>query len=331
MPRRDFPHSIPEINYLDESWVAQATIAEQSLFFLLDTGSSDTWVNGPDCESPDGSCGAESVDPIFDPATNAVNYTGLQFTTFYSGGSNVSGLLYSGNLNLAGISAKTTFGVAKHSYGNNMPASGIFGLNFKSLNSFSNGNFMDLSNIKSLSFYFSNWINNDLGLLTINGVDETKFIGPIKYVPSSDKDYTLDPSGGEFIVGGCAIPMKFKPGDLSYVDTGTTLLLVPNTVAAQLNSAIGADPVTMAINCSSAGTSPSITMNFQNISLVLGPEHYIMRPRSGGCFSGIGGMGESGYAWGDTFLRAVYTVFDREHTRIGFAQAVHPRLNSASA
>jgi hypothetical protein len=42
------------------------------------------------------------------------------------------------------------------------------------------------------------------------------------------------------------------------------------------------------------------------------------------CYSGIAGGGNDMGIFGDTFLRAYYSIYDSANARVGFAQAKHP-------
>jgi hypothetical protein len=44
----------------------------------------------------------------------------------------------------------------------------------------------------------------------------------------------------------------------------------------------------------------------------------------GNCVTGFANADDGPLILGDSFLRAVYTVYDLDNGRVGFAQAVHP-------
>ncbi|KAJ3124028.1 hypothetical protein HK100_011409, partial [Physocladia obscura] len=84
------------------------------------------------------------------------------------------------------------------------------------------------------------------------------------------------------------------------------------------------------IDCGILNTGPKITFALQHISIEIGPQQYVISRKDGTCFSGISDIGSissfSGpaYIFGDTFLRAAYTMYDIANNRLGFAQAIHP-------
>ncbi|KAJ3092667.1 hypothetical protein HK100_006892, partial [Physocladia obscura] len=169
------------------------------------------------------------------------------------------------------------------------------------------------------------------------------YTGTLEYVSlSSDTYYQFNPTGGKFTVNGASTTVT----DGSYgaiADTGTTLLLVPSSIATALNKAIGSGSYSSSegiypIACSIYNTGPSIVFTLGSVSISIGPNQYVLSNLDGTCISGITTIGtiSSGsiaYIFGDTFLRAAYTVFDVANNRLGFAQAVHPTsiVNNISA
>ncbi|KAJ3128396.1 hypothetical protein HK100_009190 [Physocladia obscura] len=316
-----FPISLVDnSNYL---YTALASLNNQTFAFNLDTGSSDTWIRGPSCSSPDGSCGVAGQVSF---NTTSANNTGLTWTASYGVGS-VSGRIFYGAASLGGLEVNMNFGVTTQetSMGN---SDGILGLAYSSINQIGGGNFVSVANISSFSFYLSNMADGDNGELTINGVDTTKYTGSLQYIPISlNQWYTFDPAGGAFIVNGARIPLT-NDGSTAIADTGTSLLLVPSNISSAINNAIGAT-VEGVIPCSVANTGPKITFSLASIRIDIGPQIYVLSNSDGTCFSGVASIGTISagglaYIFGDTFLRAAYSTFDISNNRLGFAQAVHP-------
>ncbi|KAJ3203335.1 hypothetical protein HDU82_006664 [Entophlyctis luteolus] len=338
-------------NFNDELYTTTATLGGQTFSFDLDTGSSDVWVRGANCVSTDQSCGVTG-QAAFDTAATTATATGNTWTTTYGSGA-VEGNVYTGTATLAGISASMNFGVSTQEVGFNSPGAGLWGLAFSSLNQITpNGDFTSAAGIQSMGFYFSNWINGtecvlqsintitgDAGVLTMNGVDQSKFSGTLQYVPlSADTYYKFDATGSTFTVNGASVSLSTPNGAIA--DTGTTLLLLPSATAASINAAIGATKTTStvySIACSALNTGPSITFALSTVSIVISPNEYVISNGDGTCFSGIASLGTGtttiSAIFGDTFLRAAYTVFDIANNQLGFAQAVHPTaiVNNISA
>ncbi|KAJ3206007.1 hypothetical protein HDU83_003938 [Entophlyctis luteolus] len=324
-------------NFNDELYTTSATLGGQTFAFDLDTGSSDVWVRGANCVSTDGSCGVAGQS-AFDTAATTATATGNTWMTTYGSGA-VEGNIYTGTASLAGITATMNFGVSTQEVGFNSPGAGLWGLAFSALNQITpNGDYTTAAGIQSMAFYFSNWINGDAGVLTMNGVDQSKFSGTLQYVPlSADTYYKFDATGSTFTVNGAATTISTPNGAIA--DTGTTLLLLPSAAAASINAAIGATASTStvySIPCSAVNTGPSITFALSTVSIVISPHEYVISNGDGTCFSGIASLGATttiSAIFGDTFLRAAYTVFDIANNQLGFAQAVHPTaiVNNISA
>ncbi|KAJ3195695.1 hypothetical protein HDU83_004238 [Entophlyctis luteolus] len=321
-------------DYTDEYYTTTATLGNGQTFnFDLDTGSSDVWIRGASCTSSDGSCG-QSGQAAFDTTDSSVSDAGSTWTTNYGSGS-VSGEIYSGSASLGDASANINFGVSTSETGFTDASDGLWGLAYSSINEISGGNFVSAAGISSLSFYFSNSADGDNGELTINGVDSSKYSGSLEYISiSSDTYYQFNPKGATFTVGSKKIAFT-NTGNGAIADTGTSLLLIPNAMSDSLNSAIGAGAYDSsqgiyAIDCSKASSGPTITFKLSNVAITIPSSIYVMSDGNGGCISGISRIGSissgSGpaYIFGDTFLRAAYSVFDVANNRLGFAQAVHP-------
>ncbi|KAJ3203813.1 hypothetical protein HDU82_006284, partial [Entophlyctis luteolus] len=323
--------SIALTDFYDEYYTTTATLGKsQSFNFDLDTGSSDVWIRGPSCTSSDGSCGT-SGQATFSTSDSSVSKTSSKWTTSYGSGE-VSGNIYSGNVTLAGVAAKINFGVSTSETGFSY-IDGLWGLAYSSINEISGGNFVSAAGISNFSFYLSNVANGDTGELTINGADSSKYNGTLQYVPiSSQTYYQFNPSGATLTVGSTTIAFT-NTGNGAIADTGTSLWYMPNAMANSLNSAIGAtyssSEGVYVIACSKATTGPTIKFTLNKVVITIPPSIYVLN-ESGTCFSGITRIGTvtstSGpaYIFGDTFLRAAYTVFDVANSKLGFAQAVHP-------
>ncbi|KAI8609328.1 aspartic peptidase domain-containing protein, partial [Chytriomyces sp. MP71] len=128
---------------------------------------------------------------------------------------------------------------------------------------------------------------------------------------------------------------SIKVTDTSAIaDTGTTLLLAPQQVADAVNAAIGAGAYDSnagiyPIPCNMVTSGPPVTFKLGTVSIVMTAKEYVLQNPDGTCASGIASIGALGnggpaYIFGDTFLRAAYTVFDVAGARLGFAQAQHP-------
>jgi hypothetical protein len=266
-------------NFVNAYFTANVTIGTGQTFKVdLDTGSSDFWLRGPNCNSTDGSCG-EKADVSKQLGVNlkdtALISTGKNFTNVYGSGT-VAGDVYKTTVNFAGVNVTMNMGatVLESGYAS-LNADGLMGLAFPSLNNIEGSNFLEAVASRGVDqtfgFYLSNAANGDNGEFTLGGYDSTKFKGNITWLPVVDKKYWgFSTDGGSFHVGKAT-------GKLSgtYIaDTGTSLLILNNdTMAMEINTAIGAklDPKDgyYHIDCAVAKTGPDfkLTINGNNFTI----------------------------------------------------------------
>eukprot|EP01062_Namystynia_karyoxenos_P019977 TRINITY_DN17557_c0_g1_i1.p1 TRINITY_DN17557_c0_g1~~TRINITY_DN17557_c0_g1_i1.p1 ORF type:complete len:560 (+),score=117.50 TRINITY_DN17557_c0_g1_i1:167-1846(+) len=188
------------------------------------------------------------------------------------------------------------------------------------------------------------------GALTLGGVDEARLQGaPVQWTP-------LLP-GGWYVVqlncmtlGGTVIssdPEDF--GDLTIVDSGTTMTLLPYAVMQRIKRVLLSDwghlphvtaphPYSIfdAGQCFSdidPSAFPSLTYTFAGgAAVTVTPENYFSTAFQDGmvfyCFGITGGdlptqwrVAPTQTILGDTFMSATHIIFDRDNARVGFAGA----------
>ncbi|VTJ90799.1 Hypothetical predicted protein [Marmota monax] len=144
---------------------------------------------------------------------------------------------------------------------------------------------------------------------------------------------------GILIFIGCLLPCggKVPPGcpDLgcqAMVDTGTSLLTVPQQYLSSLLQAIGAQEdeygqvVVFFVNCNDVQNLPTFTFVINGVQFPLPPSAYILN-ENGYCSVGLeatymsSGNGQPFWILGDVFLRSYSSVFDMANNRVGFATA----------
>ncbi|KAJ3144229.1 hypothetical protein HK101_002758 [Irineochytrium annulatum] len=317
----------------DELYTCPVTLGSGQHFTLdLDTGSSDTFFRGPNCQSQDGSCAGLTVD-----TTDAqLNRLGKQWQTSYGSG-DVSGEIFSGPIVIAGFTAPTlSFGVSTHETGFNSPGDGLAGLAFASISNIgvslgdggASTNLVDsLGGLDApmFSFYLSNAADKDAGEVTFGGSDPAKYTGDISYIPLNARKYwQADFTGSTYSVGN-GTSRSLVGGIKNFIaDTGTTLIILEDQPAADINRLIGTN-ADGSIACGVVQTGPIVTLTIQGHDFALPPTVYVLSDGQGMCQSGfIGGAADAGVViLGDVFIRAWYTIFDKGQNRMGFAKAVH--------
>lgn len=315
----------------DFSYFLQVGIgsAGKPFYMLLDTGAGTTWVMGSSCQSA-----ACTMHSSFGPSdSKTYQKTSQGFSIAYGSGS-VSGELAKDTIALAGMTFAMSFGVANVTSQDftHFPFDGILGL---SMSSGATDNFLQVvKTTKTLSsnmFGVSLSRNSDgpnTGEVTFGGTDTSKYTGTISYTTVASR------AGGDW-----AIPMDdFNydgkkagvNGRLAYVDTGTSYAFGPPEDVAALHKLIpGAktsDGVTYTVPCDS---NLGLAVSFSGVSYTISTKDWMSPPSGNTCTSNIYGHAVVKDAWllGDLFLKNVYSVFDADQTRIGFA----PKPASSSA
>ncbi|PHH74895.1 hypothetical protein CDD82_4728 [Ophiocordyceps australis] len=293
----------------------------KKFFMLIDTGAGSSWVMGSTCT--DKAC---TMHDTFGPAdSDTLETLPKDFAVSYGSGT-VRGKMATDTISLAGVNFKYTFGLASKTSQEftGFAFDGILGM---SMNKGTNDNFFNkLSQAGNLDKNIfcvtlnraSDGVNN--GEIRFGSTDPKKFTGDISYTPveSSDGDWSirLDDvayDGKKAQVGGV----------LSYIDTGTSFIFGPPEMVKKLHSVIpgaeSSNDQTYHVPCDS---KKSLTFTFSGVDYQVPAKDWISPKNvAGKCTSNIYGHEVAKGAWllGDTFLKNVYTVFDRDQKRVGFA------------
>ncbi|KAJ3254771.1 Type I transmembrane sorting receptor [Boothiomyces macroporosus] len=222
-----------------------------------------------------------------------------------------------------------------------------------------NANFFDQLDFpeyqRMFSFYLSNYDDGDSGQVTFGGFDETKFTGDIHWVDVLSVDitklgfrqtdpptpptlfwwlfdlneWTVSVNGTVPIVNQSLASGQFNT---SIADTGTTLIILGYDIARAINTAIGGafNPKTGYYDLNCTASYPDVTFHHDGFDFNLPSSFYLFKLSNVHCISGIIGQkdhkGNNFALFGDIFLRAFYSIYDKsfDSPRIGFAKAVHP-------
>ena len=156
------------------------------------------------------------------------------------------------------------------------------------------------------------------------GVDEDHYKGKIEYLPLRRKAY--------WEVDINSIAFGDDVADLedtgAILDTGTSLNVLPTSLAEMLNKEMGAKKGfggSYNIDCNKKASLPDITFDLAGSKYSLSPEEYILEV-SGSCISTFQGMdfpAPTGplIILGDAFLRRYYSVYDLGKNAVGLATA----------
>jgi hypothetical protein len=330
---------------------------EDQLYLQVDTGSTDLLVYGVGCDG----CPAEADRYNWADSTTAkpqkCSGGGLQcdqcynnslcgFDDGYGDGSDVTGFVLEDNFTFVGLdqSAVVTMGSIQHSTSNFEPlkVDGIFGLAYPSTSAW--GAKSPLIEFMSQNGYylgFSMCLHNDSGSSLTIGLNAHS--NPNIYWSPRVAQAYYSVKLEQVLVGGKALSVSQKTINGKYgalVDSGTTLIILPNPVFSALKAAFQAV-------CSSyklpgvCGVSdknsifngkcfdmteddknhfPDFGVKVAGIDQVqtIGSIKYLVHQGNQICL-GIAAS-DSDMILGDTFMRGFYIVFDQASNSVGFAQ-----------
>ncbi|NXL67396.1 PEPA protein, partial [Chordeiles acutipennis] len=318
--------SEPLENYMDNEYFGTITIGTppQEFSVLFDTGSSNLWVPSVYCSST--SCGNHNR---FNPSASSSFVSTSQSVEIAYGTGSMTGILGYDTVNVAGINVvNQIFGLAETEPGDffyYMPFDGILGLAFPSISSsgatpvFDNMMSEGLVAQDLFSVYLSN--NGQSGSFVLfGGVDSSYTTNGISWIPLSAETYWQISMDRYMNLNGEAVACT--SGCQAIVDTGTSLLAVPNNALSIIQSTFGANS-NGEISCSVASTLPDVVFYINGQAFPVPPSAYVIQS-NGYCtlgFEGIDIPTQSGEIWilGDIFIRQYYVIFDRANNMVGLS------------
>jgi len=362
----------------DASYFAEIEIGTPPQTFTVDvdTGSTTLVIVGSNCYyfNSDTPCGHVDGEDGYNEgqSTTAINvHCPTPFTCSncngtlclteeqYGDGSSGSGWLVQDVVTVGNITARTYIsnlnGEGQGQSGNtitNSQMDGIMGMAYASLGDGFPGFFdsaVQASN-GALENEFSMCFADEGGILFLGGADSNHYDGDIKYTPIVEEAwYVVDmPS---ISVGSNVI--QTVPGTPTIVDSGTTLLILEETVASSLMNELydqcsgSAGPTILCgetnifnvpsgqcllFNGNELDSLPKIGFTFpdaensgQTFTVEITGRDYIwfQQAPSSSSYEYCGFLGieeaQNLTILGDSFMKAFYNVFDRQNSRVGFA------------
>jgi saccharopepsin len=175
------------------------------------------------------------------------------------------------------------------------------------------------------AFYLGNANKDgDNSEATFGGVDKNHYTGEMINIPLRRKAY--------WEVEFDAIALGDNKAELDntgiILDTGTSLIALPSTLAELLNKEIGATKGftgQYSVECDTVDSLPDLTFTLSGHDFTIGPHDYILEVQ-GTCISSFMGMdfpepvGPLAIL-GDSFLRRWYSVYDLGKGSVGLAKA----------
>jgi len=321
-------------NVGDELWVANITIGTppQSFRVVMDTGSSNLWIPSAQCIniSQDGCVGKQQY---FSERSNTYRPDTCQILFIPYGTGFMLGYLSNDTVGLGGLKVQNQeFGEAvwMAAFFTDVPIDGILGLAFKDISMdgvtpvFDNIISQKLLPKNQFSVYLSNTQGDDTSFILFGGTDPNFYTGSFFYAKVLLPSYWLVGLGAIYVNG-----QKVHDCFLEYcplvVDTGTSIIIAPPYAIDSLINAIG----NVNENCSNLASLPTVEFDLGQ-KFPLSPDYYVIQSKNeDGTYSCTLGIESSWeitpfFILGDPFLRAYYTVFDRDSNQVGFAPAKHP-------
>lgn len=289
---------------------------------ILDTGSSDLWLNGPD----------SSQSLYYDHSNSSTyHYNNSDFSIRYGSGS-AQGDWITETLSIAGSKLKNqSLGLV------NNPSAGeaVFGVGMID-NESSNVTYVNVpQNLKdqgliehnAYSMFLDNYTTTT-GRILFGGIDEKKFNGSLKVVKlTSDRSFNVNLDS--IAVGNQNIDSL----NLSVLlDTGTTFCYLPMSLGTQIANIYGAtfdNSSGLFFMSESNSSQPDVTFRIGGVEITVPQSEMVIESSVivpdedsvGPYVLGIVPSDDSPFILGDTFLRSAYIVFDIENLQVALAQA----------
>lgn len=325
-------HPVAVSNFLNAQYFSDIAIGTppQEFKVVLDTGSSNLWVPSQDCGSI--ACYLHTKYDHSDSSTYKKN--GSDFAIRYGSGS-LEGYVSQDTVQIGDLKIKNQlFAEATSEPGLAFAFGrfdGIMGLGYDTISV--NGipppfySMIDqgLLDENVFAFYLSNTADEGSESEAIfGGVNPAHYTGKMTKIPLRRKAY--------WEVDLDAISFGDQTAELdstgAILDTGTSLIALPTTLAELLNKEMGAKKSyngQYTVDCAKRDELPDLTFTLTGYNFTIGPYDYILEVQ-GSCISSFMGFDIPAPAGplvilGDAFLRQWYSVYDLENNAVGLAKA----------
>lgn len=323
-------HPVPVSNFLNAQYFSEISIGTppQTFKVVLDTGSSNLWVPSQDC----GSIACYLHTKYDSSSSSTYKKNGSEFEIRYGSGS-LSGFVSRDTVRIGDLTIKNQdFAEATSEPGLAFAFGrfdGIMGLGYDTISvnkivpPFYNMIDQGLLDAPVFAFYLGD-TNKDgeESVATFGGIDTDHYTGKLTKIPLRRKAYwevDLDS-----ITYGDATAALEDTGVI--LDTGTSLIALPSTLAELLNQEIGAKKGyngQYSIDCSKRDELKDVSFTLTGHNFTITPYDYILEVQ-GSCISSFFGMDIPAPAGplailGDAFLRKWYSVYDLGTNSVGLA------------
>lgn len=327
-------YDAPLTNYLNAQYFTTISLGTPAQEFkvILDTGSSNLWIPSAEC----GSLACFLHAKYDHQASSTYKANGSSFAIKYGSGS-LEGYVSTDHLGIGDlIIPDQDFAEATNEPGLAFAFGkfdGILGLGYDTISvnhmvpPVYNAINKDLLDEPVFAFYLGDTAKSeeDGGAATFGGIDKSKFIGDVTYLPVRRKGYW------EVSLDGVGLGTEYA--DLDHtgaaIDTGTSLITLPSGLAEIINAEIGATKSwsgQYTLECDTRASLPDFTFTLGGHNFTITAFDYTLEV-SGSCISAFTPMdfpepmGPLAIV-GDAFLRRYYSVYDLGKDRVGLAKAV---------
>ncbi|KAH7369788.1 putative vacuolar protease A [Rhexocercosporidium sp. MPI-PUGE-AT-0058] len=326
-------HTVPVSNFLNAQYFSEITIGTppQTFKVVLDTGSSNLWVPSSEC----GSIACYLHTKYDSSSSSTYKKNGTSFEIRYGSGS-LSGFVSEDTMTIGDLKIKNQiFAEATEEPGLAFAFGrfdGILGLGFDTISvnkippPFYNMIDQQLLDEPVFAFYLGDTNNGegDESEAIFGGVNKDHYTGKITEIPLRRKAY--------WEVDLDAITFGDSTAELDntgvILDTGTSLIALPSTLAELLNKEMGAKKGyngQYSVECEKRESLPDMSFTLSGHNFTITPYDYILEVQ-GSCISSFMGMdfpepvGPLAIL-GDAFLRKWYSVYDLGKGTVGLAAA----------
>ncbi|KXG48895.1 Peptidase A1 [Penicillium griseofulvum] len=325
-------HDVLVDNFLNAQYFSEISIGTppQTFKVVLDTGSSNLWVPSSQCSSI-----ACFLHTKYDSSSSSTyEKNGTEFEIRYGSGS-LSGFVSRDTLQIGDIKIKgQDFAEATNEPGLAFAFGrfdGILGLGYDTISvnkmvpPFYHMINQKLVDEPVFAFYLGDANKDgDNSEATFGGIDKNHYTGELIKIPLRRKAY-WEVELNSIALGDNVAELE-NTGVI--LDTGTSLIALPSTMAELLNKEIGATKGftgQYSVECNKRDSLPDLTFTLGGHKFTIGPYDYTLEVQ-GSCISSFMGMdfpepvGPLAIL-GDAFLRRWYSVYDVGNNAVGLAKA----------
>lgn len=297
----------------------------QSFLVIMDTGSSNLWVPSSDCSDP----ACKGKNKYYSNHSSTYTANGKPITIHYGTGS-MKGSLVQDNVSVGGALVKNqVFAEATSlaAFFVGSPFDGILGLAYQSISAdnvptwFDNAVSQNVVSQGVFSFYLDSSSGDNSSTLTLGGTNSKYYTGKITYhtlYKERENYYTLQfdsiSVGTNKISLGCS-------SCLSIIDSGTSVIVGPTDSVTKILSYIN-----LKSDCSDVKDLPDVTITINQTAYAIPSSIYVVQQKTilgkTTCQVAIQGAKTTEWIFGDTFIRAWYSVFDHDGKQVGFAKSI---------